>query len=261
MVMEENQSYSSVAGNTMAWPNLNKLMAQGAQPTNYYANTHGSIGNYFMLTTGQTLTNNDSSTTIWDVDNIARHMIAGGVAFKVYAEGITQGYLGGDTGLYVVRHNPFAMLSDVASSPQTAKQYIWPFTQFASDAANNALPAFSFIVPNIMDDAHTGTPLQADQWLQANVVTPVSATKAFKTGGDGILIVNFDEAATTDTTNGGGHVAPVFWGPLAKPAFKQGSSVLYQHQSMLATVMTALGLTNPPGQAATAATMGEFFVQ
>ena len=261
MLMEENQSYSTVVGNTASWPALNKLMSQGALATNYFADTHPSIGNYFMLTTGQTLTNNDSSTTVWNVDNIARRMISGGVSFKVYAEGISRGYAGGDIGNYVIRHNPFAMLSDVAGSPETANQYIWPFSQFATDAAANNLPAFSFIIPNTLDDAHTGSPLAADHWLQAKVVGPLSATTAFKSGGDGILIVDFDEAATADTTKGGGHVPAVFWGPLAKSAFKQSSSATYQHQSMLATVMVALGLSSPPGQAASAATMGEFFNQ
>jgi acid phosphatase len=261
MVMEENQPYSTVVGATAAWPNLNKLMAQGALPTNYYADTHGSIGNYFMLTTGQTLTNDDSSKVVWNVDNIARHMISAGVSFKVYAEGITQGYLGGDTGEYVLRHDPFAMLSDVASSPQTASKYLWPFSQFATDVANNALPQFSFIVPNIMDDAHTGTPLQADGWLQSNVVGPLSGTTAFKAGGDGILIVCFDESAPTDTAHGGGHVAPVFWGPVVQAGYKQSSATVYQHESMLATVMAALSLQGPPGAAASAPLMSEFFIQ
>ena len=35
-----------------------------------------------------------------------------------------------------------------------------------------------------------------------------------RTRGDGVLIVNFDEAATSDTTYGGGHVAPVLWGQM-----------------------------------------------
>ena len=47
MVMEENQSYSTVIGNTSVWPNLNALIGQGALPTNYYADAHPSIGNYF----------------------------------------------------------------------------------------------------------------------------------------------------------------------------------------------------------------------
>ncbi len=261
MVMEENQSYSTVVGNTTSWAHLNALIAKGALPTNYYADTHPSIGNYFMLTTGQLLTNNDSSTTVWSADNVARRMLAAGVPFKVYAEGIDRGYVGGNTGLYVIRHNPFAMLSDVADNAQVANQTIWPFTQFAADAATNSLPEFSFIVPDIDDDAHSGTPLQADDWLQANVIEPLSGYSAFQPGGDGVLIVDFDEAATTDTTHGGGHVAPVFWGPNVKPGFTQTSATLFQHESMLRTVMEALGLPNPPGAAATAPSMAEFFVQ
>ena len=259
--MEENQAYETVAGDTTLWPNLNKLIAQGALPTHYYANTHLSIGNYFMLTTGQILTRDDNSTKVWDVDNIARRMIAAGVSFRIYAEGATQGYIGGNTGQYVLRHNPFAMLKDVAGSPAEAKKYIWPFTQFASDVANNALPQFSFIIPNIVDDAHSGTPLRADAWLQSKVVGPVSGTSAFKPGGDGILIVDFDESLPTDVTNGGGHVAPVLWGPLVKVGYRQSSTTLYQHQSMLATMMAALDLANPPGDAASAPLMTEFFVQ
>jgi hypothetical protein len=261
LVMEENQGYSTVAGDSANWPNLNALISEGALPTNYYADSHPSIGNYFMLTTGQILTTDDSSTQVWNVDNIARHMLASGAPFKVYAEGITQGYLGGDTGAYVIRHNPFAMLSDVADNQQVANDTIWPFSQFAVDLASNTLPQFSFVVPDVDDDAHDGTPLQADGWLQANVVTPLSGSSAFQSGGDGILVVDFDEAATTDTSHGGGQVSPVFWGPTVKVGYKQSSSTIYQHESMLATIMEALSLSNSPGLAANAPSMGEFFVQ
>lgn len=258
--MEENQSYSTVVGN-LAWPNLNGLIGHGALPTNYYADSHPSIGNYFMLTTGQLLTTDDNSTQVFNVDNIARRMLSSGVSFRVYAEGITQGYTGGNTGLYLIRHNPFAMLSDVASNPQVANEVLCPFSQFATDLANNALPDFSFIVPNVDDDAHDGTPQQADTWLQTNIIAALSANSAFQSGGDGLLIVDFDEAADSDTTNGGGHVSPVLWGPNVKPGFKQTSATLYQHESMLRTIMDALNLASPPGAAATAPSMTEFFVQ
>ena len=259
LVMEENQSYSTVVGDTSVWPNLNALIGQGALPTNYYANTHPSIGNYFMLTTGQILTNNDSSTEVWNVDNIARRMLAAGTTFRIYAEGITQGYVGGDTGLYLIRHNPFAMLSDVADSSTVADAVIWPFSQFATDAANGNLPEFSYIVPDVNDDAHNGTPQQADAWLQANVVTTLESTAAFSAGGDGVLIVDFDEAEDSDTTYGGGHIPPVLWGPIVKAGYTQTSTTVYQHQSMLATMMELLNLPNPPGAAATAPLMNEFF--
>lgn len=261
MVLEENHSYSTVVGNDSDWPNLNNLIADGALPTNYYADSHPSIGNYFMLTTGQLLTTDDNSTTVWNVDNLARRMLASDVSFKVYAEGIPQGYLGGNTGQYVIRHNPFAMLSDVAGSTQVANQCIWPFAQFAADLANGTLPDFSFIIPDVDDDAHSGTSQQADTWLQANVISRLSNSFAFQPAGDGILIVDFDEAATTDTTHGGGHVAPVFWGPNVKAGYAQASAATYQHESMLRTVMEALGLPNPPASAAAAPSMAEFFVQ
>ena len=261
VVMEENQGYSSVVGNTTDWPFLNTLIGKGALPTNYYANTHPSIGNYFMLTAGQILTNDDSSTQVWNVDNIARRMLSSGVSFKVYAEGITQGYTGGDTGLYVIRHNPFAMLADVSGNAQVAGQVMCPFSQFASDVKSDTLPEFSFIVPNIDDDAHSGTPLQADTWLQAQIASRLSDLQEFQPGGDGLLILDFDEAADSDATNGGGHVAPVLWGPTVKAGYQQTSATVYQHQDMLLTIMNALGLSNPPGASAGAQPMGEFFVQ
>ncbi len=261
MVMEENESYSTVVGKTSVWPNLNNLISNGALPTNYYASTHPSIGNYLMLTTGQVLTNNDNSTTVWNVDNLARRMLSSGVSFKIYAEGISQGYVGGNTGPYLIRHEPFALLSDIADSTQVANQHIWPFTQFATDAANGTLPEFSFIVPDVNDDAHNGTPQQADSWLQSKIVNPLSNNSAFAPGGDGVLIVDFDEAADSDTEHGGGHVAVVLWGPNVKAGFTQTSNTVYQHQSMLRTVMELLQLSNPPGAAASAPLMTEFFVQ
>lgn len=260
MVMEENQSYATVAGNTAVWPHLNTLMKQGAQPTNYFANAHPSIPNYFMLTTGQTLTDNDSSTQIFNADNIARRMLAQNVSFKVYAEGIKPGYLGGDTGLYVIRHNPFAMLSDIADNSSVANQVIQPFSQFLTDVNDKVLPAFSFIVPDVNDDAHSASPQQADAWLQSNVIGPLAANPAFQTGGDGLLIVDFDESVDADVANGGGHVAPVLWGPIVKSGYVQASTTVYQHQSMLRTVMEVLSLPNYPGDASAAPDMSEFFV-
>ena len=259
LVMEENQSYSTVAGNLTAWPHLNALAKAGASANSYYADLHPSIPNYFMLTTGQTLTVDDSSTKVWDVDNIARRMLSAKVSFKVYAEGIKQGYVGGNTGLYVIRHNPFAMLSDVASNAPVANQVIQPFSLFTTDAANKTLPAFSFVVPDLNDDAHNGTPQAADNWLQSNVIGPLAANPAFQTGGDGLLIVLFDESVDIDIANGGGHVACVFWGPIVKAGYTQTSKNIYQHQNMLRTVMEVLSLPNPPGAAASAPDMSEFF--
>ena len=258
VVMEENTSYTGVV-HSVAWPNLNHLIATGALPTNYYANAHPSIGNYFMLTTGQLLTTNDASTQVWNVDSIARRMLQSGVTFRVYAEDVPQGYLGGNTASYLLRHNPFARLSDIANNTATANAVLRPFSQFYTDLRNNSLPEFSFIVPNIYHDAHSASPQTADSWLQTYVVSPLSAIPAFKTGGDGLLVVGFDEGAATDSAGGGGHVSPVFWGPGVRAGYTQQSTTVYQHQSLLRTFTDALGMPNPPGSAATAPSMAEFF--
>jgi acid phosphatase len=245
--MEENRGYSSVVGQTTVWPNLNNLINTGALATDYYANTHPSIGNYFMLTTGQILTNNDSSIKVWNADNMARRMLSAGVSFRIYAEGIKQGYLGGNTGAYAIRHNPFAMLSDIADDAKVANAHIWPFSQFATDLANGTLPEYSYIVPDLNDDAHNGTAQEADTWLHANVISPLSTNSAFEPGGDGVLIVDFDEAADSDTSHGGGHVACVLWGPAVKAGYRQNSGTVYQHQSLLRTEMELPGAIESAG--------------
>ena len=81
LVVEENHSYSSVIGSP-SMPYLNSLANQYGLATHYYANTHPSIGNYFMLTTGQIVTNNDSFTGTINVDDIVKHLQTAGKTWK-----------------------------------------------------------------------------------------------------------------------------------------------------------------------------------
>src|SRR5437773_7988561 len=69
----ENHGYSQVVGSS-SMPYLNSLIAKYGLATSYYANTHPSIGNYFMLTAGQIITNDDGQTPSslpLSLDNIA----------------------------------------------------------------------------------------------------------------------------------------------------------------------------------------------
>src|SRR5207245_8109661 len=59
IVLEENHNYSSVIGSS-SMPYLNSLANTYGLATQYYANTHTSIGNYFMLTTGALITNDEN---------------------------------------------------------------------------------------------------------------------------------------------------------------------------------------------------------
>ena len=251
VVTEENTDYVDVTTSSM--PYLMGLAAQYGLATQYYANTHPSIGNYFELATGQIITNNDGYSQIVSVDNIVRELVAAGKTWKSYAEDLPSvGYTGGDVGNYARKHNVFALLSDVANDPAQTNRLV-PFTQFATDLANGTLPTFSNIVPNLCNDAHDCGLDVADSWLQTNIA-PLIASPVFQQ--DGLLIIVFDEAGG-DNTNGGGRIVWVAVSPKAKRAYQ--STTLYQHPSTLRLILKGLGVSVFPGAAASAPDMTEFF--
>ncbi len=253
LVVEENHGYSDVIGDP-AMPYLNSLATKYALATQYYANVHPSIGNYLMLTTGQMATTDDSFTGTVSDDNIVRELMTAGKTWKSYAEGLPSiGYTGGDAYPYVKRHNIFAYFTDVVNSSSEINNLV-PFSQFGSDVSNGQLPNFSFVVPNLLDDAHDGPLPVADAWLAHNI-GPLLNSSTFQK--DGLLIIVFDEADGSDSTHGGGHVAAVIVSPQAKAGFQ--STTLYQHQSTLRLILQGLGVSSYPGAAAQAPNMAEFF--
>lgn len=252
LVVEENHSFSEVIGNA-AMPYFNSLASTYGLATQYYADTHPSIGNYFMLTTGQIVTNIEAVTPATvTADNIVRDLLGAGKTWKSYAESLpSAGYLGGDVYPYAQHHNPFVFLQDAIVPAQVNN--IVPFTQFATDLAANQLPNFSFVVPNQLNNAHDGTLAQADTWLSQNI-GPLISSPLFQK--DGLLIIVFDESDFTDLTNGGGQVAAVVVSARAKKGFQ--SVTLYQHQSTLRFILSSLGATDFPGLSAVAPDMNEF---
>src|SRR2546422_669030 len=210
---EGNTNYASVIGSSSR-PYLNSPALQYGLATQYYANTHPSIGNYFMLATGQIITNNDSYSTVVTMDNVVRELRAAGKTWKSYAEDLPSvGYTGPDVGNYARKHNVFALLSDVVNDATQVTNLV-PFTQFATDLANGTLPTFSNIVPNLCNDAHDCSLSTADTWLQ-NHIDPLIKSATFQQ--DGLLIIVFDESGS-DNTNGGGRIV---WG-VVSPKSKAG---------------------------------------
>jgi acid phosphatase len=263
LVVLENHAFNQVIGSPFM-PYLNSLAAQHSLATNYFANTHPSIGNYFMLTTGNIETNNDAFTWTVSSDSIPRAFAAAGKTWKAYMESLpSAGYTGGDVYPYFKHHNPFAYMTDVlGSSAETAN--LVPFTQLSSDLGTGTVPNFAFIAPNAEDDAHdcpTGGSVcldsdkltAADNWLKNNI-DPLIKSPALA---NSVFIIVFDESLEVDVVNGGGKVAMVMAGSHVKAGFK--STTVYQHQSTLRLVMDLLGVTDHPGNSATAPTMQEFF--
>jgi acid phosphatase len=253
VVMEENNNYASVIGNS-AMPYLNSLASKYGLATQYYADTHPSIGNYFMLTTGQIITNNDSFTGKVTADNVVRHLLTAGKTWKAYEESLPSvGYIQPDTGNYARRHCPLSYMSDVVNS-STQKLNLVPFTEFASDVASGHFANYSFITPNLCNDAHSCSLATADAWLKKNIA-PLIASATFRDGG--LLLILFDESAN-DNSHGGGRVAWLAISPqYSKIGYK--STKFYEHADTLRLMLQGLGVTTYPGKAASVSNMVEFF--
>jgi len=263
VVLLENHGFSQVIGNA-AMPYLNSLASSHSLATNYFANTHPSIGNYFMLTTGNIETNDDAFTGTVSSDSIPRAFAAAGKTWKAYMESLPSvGYTGGDVYPYFKHHNPYVYLTDVLNSSAELARVV-PYTQLASDLGAGTLPSLAFIGPNAEDDAHdcpgggaNCTDDQklaaADTWLKNNI-DPLIKSPALA---NSVFIILFDEAVDTDAANGGGHIAMVMAGSHVKAGFR--STTFYQHQSTLRLVMDLLRVADHPGNSSTAPTMQEFF--
>src|SRR5438874_1102722 len=272
IVIGENSAYSSTY-NSSNMPYLTSLANQYGLSTKYWADTHPSIGNYEVMTAGQIFTNNDSATPSsmpLSGDNIAFEVQKAGKTWKDYVEtGMGCGAV--HSGNYIVRHDPLQYFTNI----NTEKANFVCFSQFATDLANKALPNLSWLSPNGCDDAHDCSVGTFDNWLKTEI-GPLLASSYFQPGGDGLLIITWDEndksgspnCSTTTVGQGcGGQVETVMISPVGRLAYKSTGgdpanyNNTYDHASILRTIGEALGLTNFSGLggAASRVPMADFF--
>jgi len=264
LIVMENQKYAAIIGNSHA-PYLNSLANQYGVASQFFADTHPSIGNYFMLTTGQVVTNDLDFAGSTDVNNLARVMGQVGMPWRAYLESVPRvGYTGDGPYPYAKTHNPFAYFSDIHVYPTQAQNMV-PFTQFATDLANDTLPPFSYIAPDQTHNMHdcpgggrlcdNNTKVAGgDAWLQQQL-EPIINSPGFISHNT-LIVITWDESWDNDSQHGGGQVPVIVVGPKVKSGFV--STQFYQHESVLALISKYLGLPNTLGNAATASPMDEF---
>jgi hypothetical protein len=270
LVIEENTSYNTTLAD-MPW-----LVGQGTangHTTNYISDTTGSLMDYLWLESGSCeaaancvlpagthdfgCSGDDCKWWITD-DNIFREMNNLGISWKVYAQSyaaaggtVTTPDLANGTHYYR-RHNGATWYSDVLNNVDGSQAKIVDFSQFAADLANDALPQFSIIAPDGLNDGHDAGPAQADAFLKANLPA-LLAKPYFQQGGDGLLLITFD--------NGDFDVAGLVYtaiiGPNVTP--QHVSTTSYKHENLFRTVLDALSISAHPGASATASPMTDFF--
>ena len=242
-IVMENHSRGDILGNAQA-PFINQLAAQNAVADGYHDSyIHPSEPNYLWMVSGENFGVLDDADPVAhhldSTSHVADQIEAAGLTWKTYQEG-----MGAPCGLvshdrYAAKHNPFVYFNDIngwdgsAFQPsQRCNDHVVDYAQIDTDIANNTLPKYVFITPNLDHDMHDGTVAQGDTWLQEQV-SKIIGTDAFNNGG--VIFLLWDEGSNSADD-------PPFLAisPNAKPGFV--STVDYDTSSYLETVQDILGV-------------------
>lgn len=292
LVINENSSFDDVLAN-MPW--LAGQGKANGYATNYKSDNGGSLLDYLWLASGSchssanctlparthdfNCNGNDcyypgteTSDPITD-DNIFRELNNAGISWKVYAQSYAQA--GGTVTApdnhngtaYYRRHNGATWYSDILNNVDKSESKIVDLSELTTDLENETLPRFMIIVPDGNHDAHdcpvgmkSCTEAQklaaADDFL-SGTLDPILSTSDFQPGGDGLLIVTFDECGGGTNSGCGAAVYTALIGPRVTP--HTVSSVSYKHENALRTMLESLEVKGYPGAAANVADMADFF--
>jgi hypothetical protein len=224
VAVEENHSAAQVMGSVY----LSALALRGTTFSRMYGITHPSQPNYFALFSGSTQGVTDDNQYDLNASNLANNLIAAGLTFATYSEGLpATGSRVFASGRYVRKHNPCASFLNV---PGTLNL---PFTSFPSSDYTQ-LPTVSYVIPDLDNDMHDGTVAPGDAWLQANL----DAYAQWAAGHNSLLIVTFDECAGSDPVSST-PIATIFAGSSVRTTVHGQTVTLY---SLLRLVEDIYGL-------------------
>jgi len=250
VIILENKEYGRIVGSASA-PYMNQLIARYGQATNLYAETHPSEPNYIALTSGGLQGTNSDGTYDLSAPSLFDQVETSGRTWHVYAQGYPGGCFKsfqaasvkdgiGAAGDYVRKHNPAMSYSAISGNP-TRCANITNLSGFDSATAD-----FEMIIPNEINDMHSGSVSAGDSFLK-EFVPKITGNAAFE---NSLLIVTFDEGDSND--QGGGHIATILAGPNMTPGSHFDGPAT--HYSLLRTIELAWNLPFL-GKAATASTI------
>ncbi len=241
IVIEENHRAPQIIGNPAA-PYMNALAREGALFTQSFAVTHPSQPNYLHIFSGSNQGCRSDSVppagAPYATANLGAELLAKGFTFGGYS--MTQpsaGFLGGSSGAYVRKHNPWSNWQG-AGPNQLPPAVNMPFTSFPADYGT--LPTISIVIPDLGYDMHSGSIAAGDTWLKNNLGAYIEWAKTHNS----LFILTFDE----DDFFSENRIATFFVGPMVKPG-EYGERIT--HHSVLRTLEDMYGLDHA-GASATA---------
>jgi phospholipase C len=186
--------------------------------------------------------------------HLVSQLRAAGVTWKSYQEDIPGTNCPLDyLNQYAPKHNPMVYFDDVNGGLKADSSeciaHVRPYSELARDLEVDAVPAYSFITPNLCNDMHDCGIAAGDAWLSREV-PKILASRAYKQGG--ALFVTFDESAGSDVP-----IGFIALSPLAKPGY--GNQVHYTHSSLLRSLQEIFGVSPLLGDAAKATNVADLF--
>ena len=245
----ENRTYSSVLGSGSAAPKLSSYAAKCGLATASYAVTHPSLPNYLAATSGSTggVTSDCAPASCPQKrGSLFAEIQNAGKQWRAYVESMPRNCALTISGSYAPKHNPAAYFTPVRSRCRT-----WDVPMggssgaFATALSHAALPAFSFVTPNLCHDGHDCSTSTADTWL-GTWLGRITTSAAYHAA-DTAVFVTWDEGVGSNQ-----HIATVVIAPTVPRGVR--SATRFTHYSLLRTTEDLLGLPRL-GAGATARSM------
>ena len=243
-VIYGNQPYETQLANTYAWGGDANSNPSG---TGYYAVCHPSAPNYLAVTSGKTLQCGSDNFNTYPVNNLGNLLDTANDSWVAYQESATVPCQQYNSGLYVVRHDPFAYYSDLGgnTSGSECESHVVPIANLTNDYPYNATPpSFTWITPNILNDAHSSSAAVGDYWL-STFVPKLIAAPWFSSS---VIFITYDEAYKANgnynvSGYNGLHGGPVYMVAISPYTLGVGPLTAdSSHYNLLTTMEWLLGL-------------------
>jgi hypothetical protein len=170
VIMEENHGTAEVFPSGM--PYLWHLARRYGYASDWSAITHPSLPNYLAIFSGSAFNDppdcGPGPGCAYPAPSVFGQALALGQTARSYEESMPVPCDRSDSGTYAVRHNPWAYVPGETAACRSGDVPAGTPSggALASAVRAGTLPNVGLITPNLINDAHDGTLVQADTWLR-----------------------------------------------------------------------------------------------